>query len=71
MAKQINFEEMLKRLNTITEDLEKGTLPLDESISLYEEGNKIIKELEKALSDAEAKIAEIVDTDTKVSKKSK
>jgi len=34
----ISFEESLKRLEEIVEELEKGELSLDEALKLYEEG---------------------------------
>ncbi len=62
MAKEndINFEKMLARLEEIVATIESKTLPLDESIALYQEGKSIIKMLEEALKDAEGKIADIL-----------
>jgi len=54
--KEKSFEEKLNRLNEIVEKAENETLPLEESIRLYEEGNLLIKELEKTLKDAQSKI---------------
>lgn len=59
-GKEINFEKKLTRLEEIVTMIENKTLPLEESIALYQEGKKIIEELEMALKDAESKIAEIV-----------
>ncbi|MDY6276577.1 MAG: exodeoxyribonuclease VII small subunit, partial [Bacilli bacterium] len=39
---QINFEKSLARLQEIVDKIEKETLPLEESIKLYEEGKKLI-----------------------------
>ena len=58
---QISFQDNLKRLDEIVESISNKTLPLDESLSLYEEGMKIIKELEKELTEAEAKIEKVVE----------
>lgn len=57
--KEINFEQSLKRLNEIVEKIEKETLPLEESLKLYEEGKRLISELEKTLKDAESKVEEL------------
>lgn len=54
--KEKTFEEKLARLQSIVETVENNTLPLEQSLALYEEGNALIKELEGALSDAEKKI---------------
>lgn len=57
--KEINFEEALKRLNEIVAKIENETLPLEESLKLYEEGKKLISSLEKTLKAAEAKVEEL------------
>ena len=58
---QMSFQDNLKRLDEIVESISNKTLPLDESLSLYEEGMKIIKELEKELTEAEAKVEKVVE----------
>ena len=58
---QLNFQDNLKRLDDIVESISSKTLSLDESLSLYEEGMKIIKELEKELTEAEAKVEKVVE----------
>lgn len=63
MAKEekINFEKNITRLEEIVDAISNKTLSLDESLLLYEEGNSIIKELEKALKDAENKVSEVIE----------
>ena len=56
---KIDFEKSLARLQEIVDKIEKETLPLEESIKLYEEGKKLISVLEKTLKEAETKIAEL------------
>lgn len=56
--KEKSFEEKLARLNEIVDKVEGETLPLEESLKLYEEGNTLIKELEEALKEAEKKIGQ-------------
>lgn len=58
MAEKIDFEAKLKRLGEITEKMENEVLPLDESLALYEEGKKLIKELRSELEKAETAIKE-------------
>ena len=59
----IDFEAKLHRLEEITEKIETETLPLEESVKLYEEGKLIIKELEEALKDAEDKINKVTEVE--------
>ena len=54
--KKIDFEASLKQLEEIVNKIENQTLPLDESIALYEQGKTIINQLEQALKEAEEKI---------------
>lgn len=57
--KEMTFEQKLSRLNEIVTKIEGETLPLQESIALYQEGKALIKSLEKELSDAEKKIGDL------------
>ncbi len=50
------FEKDLEKLEKIVNTLEEGGLPLDDSIKKFEEGIKLAKRCEKALSSAEKKI---------------
>lgn len=60
MAEEKNeFEKSLKRLEEIVSKVEGETLPLDESLKLYEEGKKLIVSLEKTLKEAERKVEEL------------
>ena len=54
--KKKTFESSLARLEEIVKAMENGDAMLDESLSLYEEGVKLIKFCTKALDDAEQKV---------------
>ncbi len=54
-----SFEELLLRLEEISEKLENEEIGLDESIKLYEEGINISKNCYNKLKDAELKITEL------------
>ncbi len=56
MENKIDFEKELARLEEIVDKIESGVIPLEESISLFEEGQKIIASLKGALEDAKAAI---------------
>lgn len=50
------FEESLKQLETIVNRLERGDLPLEESIRLFEEGMKLSTDCKDQLENAEGKV---------------
>lgn len=50
------FEDSLEELKEIAGKLESGSLELDEALSLYEKGMKLVKECEKQLADAETSV---------------
>lgn len=61
--KELNFEELMQKLESITNKLEKESLSLDESVKLFEEGMKISKECNSKLESAEKRITILLDTD--------
>ena len=52
----LTFEESLKRLEEIVHALENGDTPLEQSISLFEEGVKLSGYCNKLLESAEQKV---------------
>ncbi len=54
------FEERLSRLEELNETMRNGQLPLEEAVSLFEEGIKLAKGLEKDLSKIERKVEILV-----------
>ena len=58
---QVNFEKELARLEEIVGKLEAGSLGLDESIALYEEGARCLKACQGRLAQAEARIKMLVE----------
>ena len=65
MEKNLDFKKELDRLNEIVGLMQNDDLPLEESVKLYEEGNKIIALLNEALKDAEENIEKIVEINKK------
>ena len=53
---QSKFEDALVRLETIVEQLEKGELPMEESLKIFEEGVRLSKSCLKILEEAERKV---------------
>jgi len=50
------FEESLVRLDKIVQELEKGEVSLEKSLTLFEEGMKLSGTCRKALEEAEGKV---------------
>ena len=50
------FEECLQRLETIVQELEKGEVPLEKSLTLFEEGMNLSSACRKELEQAEGKV---------------
>ena len=50
------FEECLERLEKIVQELEKGEVPLEKSLTLFEEGMQLSATCRKQLEDAEGKV---------------
>ena len=50
------FEDSIKRLEDIVEALERGDVPLDKALSLYEEGVQLSRECSQRLKAAELRI---------------
>lgn len=58
---QQSFEDALKRLKEIVEQLEDESISLEESIELYEEGIKLSKFCTDTLEQAELRIEKVND----------
>ena len=56
----VKFEYAMARLETIVAELEKGDLPLDDSLKIFEEGIRLSKTCLKMLEDAERKVEILV-----------
>lgn len=59
----LNFEEAMKKLEQIADDLEKNDLDLDASVAKFEEGMNLSKQCSKMLEDAEKKISILLKTE--------
>ena len=59
--KELKFEDGLKKLEELVNQLDDGSLSLEESISYYEIGVKLKSHCEKLLKTAELKIIKVSD----------
>jgi exodeoxyribonuclease VII small subunit len=55
------FEDQLTALEKVVERLERGELPLDESVDLFEEGMRLSMACKKELQSAEGRIQVLID----------
>ncbi len=56
---RIPFEEALKKLETIVTKLQDGSVSLEESVTLYEEGIALSKYCSTILEEAELRIEKV------------
>jgi len=61
----LSFEQALAELETIVDRLEAGKVDLEDSIRIYERGEKLRERCEKLLKAAEARIEKIALKDGK------
>lgn len=63
MEEKASFEETIKQLELIANELEKGDLNLDESVSKFEQGMKLSKDCSEILENAEKRISILIKKD--------
>jgi exodeoxyribonuclease VII small subunit len=56
---EMSFEEAMAELERVVNQLERGDVPLEDSIKLYERGAALNKRCEDKLKEAEEKVAAI------------
>lgn len=55
-----SFEDGIKRLSEIVQTLEKGDLPLEESLRLFEEGVTLSRASQEKLDSAQKRVEELL-----------
>ena len=58
--KELTYEQAYKRLEEIVEKLENGSVPLEESMKLFEEGTKLANFCNSKLNAAEQKFTQLL-----------
>jgi len=61
--KAIDFEQSLEALQSLVERLESGNLSLEESLGAFEQGVALTRECQQALTQAEQKVALLLEQD--------
>lgn len=59
MSKDMNYSKAVQRLEEIVQTLERGGIPLDETLKLYEEGAELLEFCQTELASAEGKLNEM------------
>lgn len=55
-----NFESNMQRLEQIVRALERGDVPLEESLRLFQEGTDLVGKCGKLLDDAQLQVSKVV-----------
>lgn len=58
--KELTYEQAYKRLEEIVEKLENGSVPLEESMKLFEEGTELANFCNSKLNAAEQKFTQLI-----------
>lgn len=59
-SETLSFEKAFERLEQILETMNSGKIPLEESLKLFEEGEKLIRTCSTRLTAAEQKIEQLL-----------
>lgn len=60
MEQSKNFEASIGRLEEIVRQMEKGDVPLEQALRLFEEGTGLIRTCSTLLDDAELKVVQLM-----------
>lgn len=66
---EINFEEAMNQLEDIVSQLERGDVPLEKAIELFQQGMQLSQLCSQKLTQVERKIETIVEQDGQLGKK--
>ncbi len=62
-AKELNFEEKIKKLEDLVKQLENGDIPLEEAITSFTNAMQLAKSCDNDLKEAETTLTKIVNED--------
>jgi exodeoxyribonuclease VII small subunit len=60
---KMSFEESMKKIEEIVGELEKGEIPLEDSLDRFEEAVKLARACQRKLEKAQARISKLAGTD--------
>lgn len=58
--KSSSFETNMQRLEQIVRALERGDVPLEESLKLFQEGTSLVRDCGKLLDDAQLQVQKVL-----------
>ncbi len=58
--KNKTFEESISRLEQIVRAMERGDVPLEESLKLFQEGTELVRNCQKLLDEAQLQVKKIM-----------
>lgn len=58
--KKMTFEQSMQRLEQIVRAMERGDVPLDESLKLFQEGTELVRACGKLLDEAQLQVQKVV-----------
>ena len=56
----ITFEQSMQRLEQIVRAMERGDVPLEESLKLFQEGTELVRSCGKILEEAQLQVSKIM-----------
>lgn len=56
----MTFEESMQRLEQIVRSMERGDVPLEESLKLFQEGTQLVADCEKLLENAQLQVKKVL-----------
>lgn len=66
MSKQVKFEDKIKELESIINELESGSIDLDSSIDKYTKAMKLVNECDEKLKNIEEQVNKIVNSNNEL-----
>ena len=54
--KNMTFEQSMQRLEQIVRAMERGDVPLEESLKLFQEGTELVRNCQKLLDEAQMQV---------------
>ena len=56
----VTFEQSMQRLEQIVRAMERGDVPLEESLKLFQEGTELVRSCGKILEEAQLQVSKIM-----------